>query len=129
MLGNTLKFYKLKSVKKKIFFCLFRVKTNTLMRRFNTLCWSPIQVNSNASYGLLMAGKENGELDIYDPNAVMSLGQKEPLQRHSIFQGPVKGLDVSSVNPSLLGAGGPDGEVKTFYDYICIINNCINSLC
>jgi len=39
----------------------------------------------------------------------------ETMVRHSIFSGPVNGLDFSSVNPSLLAAGGPEGEVN--YDY------------
>ena len=75
--------------------------------RFNTLAWGSL---SSKQYGLIAGGKENGELDLYDPAAILA-GVKEPIARHALFSGPVKGLDFSTVNHSLLGAGGPDGEV------------------
>ena len=74
-------------------------------QRFNSLSWS--------ISGFLAGGKENGEVDIYDPTAIMEKRSTEALAKHSVFSGPVKGLDFSSVNSSLLGAGGPEGEVRT----------------
>lgn len=61
---------------------------------------------------MLAGGKENGEVDIYDPGAIIEKRNNETVARHAVFAGPVQGLDFSSVNPSLLAAGGPEGEVK-----------------
>lgn len=60
---------------------------------------------------MLAGGKENGELDIYDPRAIIEKLDNQIVARHPIFTGPVQGLDFSTVNPSLLAAGGPEGEV------------------
>ena len=67
---------------------------------------------------MLAAGKENGEVDIYNPTAIMENTKNETLARHAVFSGPVKGLDFSSVNPSLLGAGGPEGEVDVDFSFV-----------
>ena len=76
--------------------------------KFNALVWSPFY----GKKGLLAGGKENGELDFYDPSQVLK-GVKEPLLRQSsLFNGPVKGLDYSPVSPHLFAAGGPDAEVS-----------------
>jgi protein transport protein SEC31 len=64
------------------------------------------------SYGLLAGGKDNGEVDIYDPYAIITGKTKDPVAKHAAFSGPVKGLDFSPLNPGMLATGGPDGEVK-----------------
>ena len=77
------------------------------MNRFHAISWSGAQ-----PFGVIAGGKENGEVDIYDPATIISGKSKGPLAQHAIFSGPVKGLEFSTVNSSLLGAGGPDGDVR-----------------
>jgi protein transport protein SEC31 len=91
---------------------IFRGPSNgPFIERFNTLVWSP---HSKASgQGIIAGGKENGELDFYDPALLMNdKTTKDHLARHVVFSGPVKGLDFSPVTPGLFSAGGPDAEVR-----------------
>jgi protein transport protein SEC31 len=80
-------------------------------RRFHTLAWSQLGASVGKSHGLLAGGKENGEVDIYDPYAIITGKSKDPVAKHAAFSGPVKGLDFSPLNPGMLATGGPDGEV------------------
>ena len=77
--------------------------------RFHSLAWSTL----GGPMGLLAGGKENGELEIYDPFAILSKST-ESVAKQSLFNGPVKGLDFSTVNPHLLAVGGPESELWVF---------------
>ena len=90
----------------------YRVYFLTHPNRFHNLAWTPLK--GSKRNGLLAGGKENGELDIYDPTLIIQ-GKNQPLVRHSIFSGSVKGLDFSLVNPGLLAAGGSDAEVPFYF--------------
>jgi protein transport protein SEC31 len=69
--------------------------------RFNRLSWSK----------LLAAGKENGELDLYNTDALLQ-GQEALVHRNSkIHSGPVTGLHFNPIDTHLLASGASDGEL------------------
>ncbi|KAI9105495.1 hypothetical protein DFS34DRAFT_575149 [Phlyctochytrium arcticum] len=80
--------------------------------RFNRLAWGMLPKDTTQPLGILASGMENGELDLWDPSAIIAGNQQSALiMRHSIHTGPVRGLDFSPVQGNLLASGATDGEV------------------
>ncbi len=81
--------------------------SRSLISRFNRLAWGK---------DLLSVGKENGELELWDPKLLISNMEQKALKlsikNHS---GPVRGLDFNSMDPKLLASGGPEGEVRRLF--------------
>ncbi|KAI8905569.1 WD40-repeat-containing domain protein [Gorgonomyces haynaldii] len=70
--------------------------------RFNRLDWG------STGKGLIACGKENGELDIFSADRILS--KKDPLVFRGNHAGPVRGLNFNPLQPQL-ASGGPDGEI------------------
>ncbi|TPX63442.1 hypothetical protein SpCBS45565_g06633 [Spizellomyces sp. 'palustris'] len=91
---------------------LRRLGAITCSARFNRLAWGALPGDTTRPLGVLASGMENGELDLWNPAAIIDGdSQKSLLMRHSIHGGPVRGLDFSPVQGNLLASGATDGEI------------------
>ena len=77
------------------------------IHRFNRLAWGSF---SN-TYGIIAAGKENGELDLYSPSSLLESKKESLIMRQASHGGPIRGLDFNPIQPNLLASGATDGEV------------------
>ncbi|KAI7885775.1 hypothetical protein K492DRAFT_233927 [Lichtheimia hyalospora FSU 10163] len=85
-----------------------KVSTNA---RFNTLGWG--HTTTDKPYGIIAGGMDSGELELWDPNAILEdKGAEEALiLRNSTHQGPIRGLDFNSLQSNLLVSAGTNSEV------------------
>ncbi|EIW71064.1 hypothetical protein TREMEDRAFT_28108 [Tremella mesenterica DSM 1558] len=90
----------------------------TVGSRFNRLAWS----SSLPQYtrGVLAAGMETGEVNVYDPHKILNAAAAEESRifssdRHT---GPVRGLDFNPIQKNLLLTGSVNAEL-----YIYDLNN------
>ncbi|TBU47884.1 hypothetical protein BD309DRAFT_950771 [Dichomitus squalens] len=85
--------------------------TVTTTSRFNRLAWG--YVNAERPRGLIVAGMENGELDIWDPEKIVA--NAEPAEslilRNKTHTGPVRGLDFNPIQTNLFSSGAVNGEI------------------
>ncbi|KAM5541833.1 hypothetical protein V8D89_004562 [Ganoderma adspersum] len=83
----------------------------TTTSRFNRLAWG--YVNVERPRGLIVAGMENGELDIWDPEKIVA--NAEPSEslvlRNKTHTGPVRGLDFNPIQTNLFSSGAVNGEI------------------
>jgi len=85
--------------------------TVTLQSRFHRLAWG--HAAGLRPRGVIAAGMENAELDIWDPIKILA-GQspeKALVSKMTNHNGPVKGLDFNPVKNNLLASGASKGEV------------------
>ncbi|TPX44564.1 hypothetical protein SeLEV6574_g04428 [Synchytrium endobioticum] len=84
--------------------------------RFNRLAWG--SYGSAKPHGIIAGGMEDGQLDLWDPDILLSQSQTPPDQQQDplILQtaahtGPVRGLDFNPSQPNLLASAATDGEI------------------
>ncbi|PLW22742.1 hypothetical protein PCANC_01087 [Puccinia coronata f. sp. avenae] len=83
----------------------------TLQSRFHRLAWG--HAAGLRSRGVIAAGMENAELDVWDPIKILS-GQgpeKALVSKMTNHNGPVRGLDFNPIKNNLLASGASKGEV------------------
>lgn len=85
--------------------------TVTTSSRFNRLAWG--LPDATRSQGVLVAGMENGDLDIWDPSKIVAnAGPIDSLMlRNKTHTGPVRGLDFNPIQPHLFASGAVNGEI------------------
>ncbi|KAH9441950.1 hypothetical protein Pst134EA_031994 [Puccinia striiformis f. sp. tritici] len=94
-----------------------------LESRFHRLAWG--HAAGLRSRGVIAAGMENAELDIWDPVKILAGEGREKalVSKMKNHNGPVKGLDFNPVKNNLLASGASKGEV-----FIWDLNNPIKPL-
>ncbi|KAJ1566259.1 protein transport protein S31, partial [Cladochytrium tenue] len=75
---------------------------------FNRLAWG--LAPDRRPYGILAGGLESGELNLWDPKALISKGEAS-IMRNRLHKGPVRGLDFNPVDTKFLASGATDGEI------------------
>ncbi|KAG0170061.1 protein transport protein S31 [Apophysomyces sp. BC1034] len=90
-----------------------KVSTKT---RFNTLAWGNA-LNDN-SLGVIAGGMESGELELWDPSAILENKQDALVLRNSTHSGALRTLDFNLFQTNLMGSGGNNNEI-----YIWDLNN------
>uniref|UniRef100_A0A5K1K4C2 Protein transport protein SEC31 n=1 Tax=Ganoderma boninense TaxID=34458 RepID=A0A5K1K4C2_9APHY len=85
--------------------------TVTTTSRFNRLAWG--YVNAERPRGLIVAGMENGELDIWDPEKIVASAEPSEslVLRNKTHTGPVRGLDFNPIQTNLFSSGAVNGEI------------------
>ncbi|KAJ3023627.1 protein transport protein S31 [Thoreauomyces humboldtii] len=83
----------------------------TCTARFNRLAWGTIPGDVSKPLGMLASGMENGDLDLWNPAAIIEGNPKSLLMRKSIHGGPVRGLDFNILQGNLLASGATDGQI------------------
>ncbi|TFK85253.1 hypothetical protein K466DRAFT_588247 [Polyporus arcularius HHB13444] len=85
--------------------------TVTTTSRFNRLAWG--YVNAERPRGVIVAGMENGELDIWDPEKIVANADPSEslILRNKTHTGPIRGLDFNPVQPNLVSSGAVNGEI------------------
>ncbi|WAQ83462.1 hypothetical protein PtA15_3A833 [Puccinia triticina] len=85
--------------------------TVTLQSRFHRLAWG--HAAGLRPRGVIAAGMENAELDIWDPIKILAgqASEKALVSKMKNHNGPVKGLDFNPVKNNLLASGASKGEV------------------
>ncbi|KAJ3413614.1 protein transport protein S31 [Chytridiales sp. JEL 0842] len=78
--------------------------------RFNRLAWG-MSPDQSKKYGILAGGTESGELDLWDPKAIIEKSPETLLMKNNSHKGPVRGLDFNPVDVKFLASGATDGEV------------------
>ncbi|KAH9932332.1 uncharacterized protein B0H18DRAFT_1137560 [Fomitopsis serialis] len=80
----------------------------TTTSRFNRLAWG--YTDASRPRGVLVAGMENGELDIWDPAKIVANAEvPNPTQLNAY--GPVRGLDFNPIQTNLFASGAVNGEI------------------
>ncbi|ORX84324.1 WD40 repeat-like protein [Anaeromyces robustus] len=87
-----------------------RIGVASTNSRFNRLVWGTIGDRSKP-YGILASGMENGDLEFWNPKAIMNGDPNALLMRHSMHSGPVRGLDFNPFQGNLLASSSSDGEL------------------
>ncbi|KAI0747191.1 hypothetical protein C8Q80DRAFT_1179960 [Daedaleopsis nitida] len=83
----------------------------TTTSRFNRLAWG--YVNGERPRGLIVAGMENGEIDLWDPEKIVASADPSEslLLRNKTHTGPVRGLDFNPIQTNLFSSGAVNGEI------------------
>ncbi|TCD71012.1 protein transport protein S31 [Steccherinum ochraceum] len=83
----------------------------TTSSRFNRLAWG--YTDGGRDLGVLVAGMENGELDIWDPSKIVASADptESLILRTQNHTGPVRGLDFNPIQTNLLASGAVNGEI------------------
>ncbi|KAI0777311.1 hypothetical protein BD413DRAFT_467598 [Trametes elegans] len=83
----------------------------TTTSRFNRLAWG--YVNAERPRGVIVAGMENGELDIWDPAKIVTNADPSEslILRNKTHTGPVRGLDFNPIQTNLFSSGAVNGEI------------------
>ncbi|KAI0654852.1 hypothetical protein C8Q70DRAFT_924945 [Cubamyces menziesii] len=83
----------------------------TTTSRFNRLAWG--YVNAERPRGVIVAGMENGELDIWDPAKIVANAEPSEslILRNKTHTGPVRGLDFNPIQTNLFSSGAVNGEI------------------
>jgi protein transport protein SEC31 len=106
----------------------------TTSSRFNRLAWG--YTDGGRDRGVLVAGMENGELDIWDPSKILEAAEyvlssaklkcayafcsvsESLVLRNKAHTGPVRGLDFNPIQTNLFASGAVNGEVSLSYRII-----------
>ncbi|KAJ3531191.1 hypothetical protein NM688_g7607 [Phlebia brevispora] len=83
----------------------------TTTSRFNRLAWG--YTDGDWDRGVLVAGMENGELDIWDPSQILANADPSDslILRNKTHTGPVRGLDFNPIQTNLFASGAINGEI------------------
>ncbi|KAI0341419.1 hypothetical protein BDW22DRAFT_1397023 [Trametopsis cervina] len=83
----------------------------TTTSRFNRLAWG--YTDGGREKGVLVAGMENGELDIWDPSKILIHADTSEslILRNKSHTGPVRGLDFNPIQTNLFASGAVNGEI------------------
>ncbi|CAI2182159.1 8380_t:CDS:10 [Funneliformis geosporum] len=78
--------------------------------RFDRLVWG---VANDKAYGIVAAGLENGELDLYDPAIILEGGDSEEalILRNTTHSGNVRGLQFNPFQINLLASAATNAEI------------------
>ncbi|OBZ77263.1 Protein transport protein SEC31 [Grifola frondosa] len=81
----------------------------TTSSRFNRLAWG----HAGRPRGIVVAGMENGELDIWDPSKILANADTSEslILRNKTHTGPVRGLDFNPIQTNLFSSGAVNGEI------------------
>ncbi|KAL6299339.1 hypothetical protein BKA93DRAFT_608197 [Sparassis latifolia] len=84
------------------------VKTTS---RFNRLAWG--YADGSRPSGVIVAGMENGELDIWDPSQIVadSKPSESLLLRNKTHTGTVRALDFNPMRTNIFSSGAINGEI------------------
>ncbi|KAF7727576.1 protein transport protein S31 [Apophysomyces ossiformis] len=79
--------------------------------RFNTLVWG--NATAEKPYGIIVGGLENGELELWDPAAILESKSEEEalILRNSTHTGSLRELDFNPLQPNLLASVGSNNEI------------------
>ncbi|KAF9926504.1 protein transport protein S31 [Linnemannia zychae] len=77
--------------------------------RFNRLAWASPTIDR--PYGMIAGGMENGELNLWDANAILSGSDNVLFSRQTNHSGPVRGLHFNPFQQNLLASAASNGEV------------------
>ncbi|GJE96308.1 WD40 repeat domain-containing protein [Phanerochaete sordida] len=83
----------------------------TTSSRFNRLAWG--YTDGGRDRGVIVAGMENGELDIWDPANILAQADvsESLVLRNKAHTGPVRGLDFNPIQTNLFASGAVNGEI------------------
>ncbi|PSR74443.1 hypothetical protein PHLCEN_2v9855 [Hermanssonia centrifuga] len=83
----------------------------TTSSRFNRLAWG--YTDGGRDRGVIVAGMENGELDIWDPSKILANAEvsESRILNNKIHTGPVRGLDFNPIQTNLFASGAVNGEI------------------
>ncbi|OSX63731.1 hypothetical protein POSPLADRAFT_1169143 [Postia placenta MAD-698-R-SB12] len=83
----------------------------TTTSRFNRLAWG--YADGARARGVLVAGMENGELDIWDPSKILASADptESLILRNKTHTGPIRGLDFNPIQTNLFASGAVNGEI------------------
>ncbi|KAF9386751.1 protein transport protein S31 [Mortierella sp. AD011] len=77
--------------------------------RFNRLAWASPTVDR--PYGTIAGGMENGELNLWDANAILNGSENVLFSRQTNHSGPVRGLHFNPFQQNLLSSASSNGEI------------------
>ncbi|KAG9324271.1 hypothetical protein KVV02_008239 [Mortierella alpina] len=77
--------------------------------RFNRLAWASPTVDR--PYGVIAGGMENGELNLWDANAILNGSDDVLFSRQTNHSGPVRGLHFNPFQQNLLSSASSNGEI------------------
>ncbi|KAF9989527.1 protein transport protein S31 [Mortierella antarctica] len=77
--------------------------------RFNRLTWASPTVDR--PYGVIAGGMENGELNLWDANAILNGSDDVLFSRQTNHSGPVRGLHFNPFQQNLLSSASSNGEI------------------
>ncbi|KAF9543707.1 protein transport protein S31 [Mortierella hygrophila] len=77
--------------------------------RFNRLAWASPTVDR--PYGMIAGGMENGELNLWDANAILNGSDDVLFSRQTNHSGPVRGLHFNPFQQNLLSSASSNGEI------------------
>ncbi|KAF9191753.1 protein transport protein S31 [Haplosporangium sp. Z 767] len=77
--------------------------------RFNRLAWASPTVDR--PYGTIAGGMENGELNLWDANAILNGSEDVLFSKQTSHSGPVRGLHFNPFQQNLLSSASSNGEV------------------
>ncbi|THH20311.1 hypothetical protein EW146_g1016 [Bondarzewia mesenterica] len=82
--------------------------------RFNRIAWG--YADGSRPQGIIVAGMENGELGIWDPEKIVAHvpSSESLILKNSTHTGPIRGLDFNPIQTSLFSSGGTNGEARSF---------------
>ncbi|KAK7685054.1 hypothetical protein QCA50_011891 [Cerrena zonata] len=83
----------------------------TTSSRFNRLAWG--YADGSRERGILVAGMENGELDIWDPSKIVANADPSEslILRNKTHTGSVRGIDFNPIQTNLFASGAVNGEI------------------
>ncbi|KAG0051196.1 protein transport protein S31 [Gryganskiella cystojenkinii] len=77
--------------------------------RFNRLAWASPTVDR--PYGMIAGGMENGELNLWDANAILNGSEDVLFSKQNNHSGPVRGLHFNPFQQNLLSSASSNGEI------------------
>ncbi|KAF8928264.1 protein transport protein S31 [Dissophora ornata] len=77
--------------------------------RFNRLAWASPTVDR--PYGMIAGGMENGELNLWDANAILNGSDDVLFSKQTNHSGPVRGLHFNPFQQNLLSSTSSNGEI------------------
>ncbi|KAG0219481.1 protein transport protein S31 [Mortierella sp. NVP41] len=77
--------------------------------RFNRLAWASPTVDR--PYGMIAGGMENGELNLWDANAILGGSDDVLFSKQTNHSGPVRGLHFNPFQQNLLSSASSNGEI------------------
>ncbi|KAF9914725.1 protein transport protein S31 [Lobosporangium transversale] len=77
--------------------------------RFNRLAWANPTVDR--PYGIIAGGMENGELNLWDANAILNGSDDVLFSKQTNHSGPVRGLHFNPFQQNLLSSASSNGEI------------------
>ncbi|KAG0303589.1 protein transport protein S31 [Dissophora globulifera] len=77
--------------------------------RFNRLAWASPTIDR--PYGTIAGGMENGELNLWDANAILNGSDDVLFSKQTNHSGPIRGLHFNPFQQNLLSSASSNGEI------------------